>query len=61
MSTFKIVESSNPMFSESVRKVLQRYNFIPAEIGSRKVRMHVNLPFDFVLKGRGGGEDQSAS
>jgi protein TonB len=54
MNTFKVVESTNPLFSESVRKILPRYKFIPAEIGSRKVRMHVNLPFDFVLKGKGG-------
>jgi protein TonB len=56
MGTFKVVESTNPLFSDAVKKILPKYNFIPAEIGSRKVRMHVNLPFDFVLKGRGGGQ-----
>jgi protein TonB len=53
MSTFKIIESTNPLFSEEVRKVLPSYKFLPAEIGSRKVRMHVNLPFDFILN-KGG-------
>jgi protein TonB len=56
MGTFKVVESSNPLFTESVRKILPRYKFIPAEIGSKKVRMHVQLPFKFELTGKGGGD-----
>jgi protein TonB len=56
MSTFKVVEATNTLFVEEVKKVLPKYNFIPAEIGSRKVRMHVQLPFDFVLN-KGGDED----
>jgi protein TonB len=54
MSTLKILESSHPLFTEEVRKILPKYHYIPAEIGGRKVRMHVNQPFDFVLGG--GGE-----
>jgi TonB family protein len=56
MSTLKIVETSNPLFSEEVRKVLGRYRFNPAEVNGRKVPMHVQLPFDFRLTtdSRGG-------
>ena len=53
MGTFKVLESSHALFTDEVKKILPRYKFIPAEIGSRKVRMHVNLPFDFVLN-KGG-------
>lgn len=55
MATFKVLESSNKLFDEEVKRVLPRYKFIPAEIGSRKVRMHVNLPFEFTLS-KGGNE-----
>jgi TonB family protein len=48
MSTFKVIQSTNNLFTEEVLRVLPNYNFIPASIGSRKVRMHVNLPFEFV-------------
>jgi protein TonB len=51
MGTFKIVESTNPLFDIEVRKVLPRYRFAPAEIGSRKVPMYVQLPFEFKLEG----------
>jgi protein TonB len=49
MSTLRIVEASNPLFAEEVKKVLPRYRFLAAEIGGRKVRMHVQLPFLFTL------------
>jgi periplasmic protein TonB len=55
MSTFKIVESSNQLFDVEVKKVLPKYRFVPAEIGSRKVPMYVQLPFEFRLDG--GDED----
>ncbi len=55
MSTFKIVESSNALFDVEVKKVLPKYRFRAAEIGSRKVPMYVQLPFEFKLDG--GGND----
>jgi outer membrane biosynthesis protein TonB len=45
MTTFKVLESSHQLFSDAVREVLPNYRFIPAELGSRKVRSYVNLPF----------------
>ncbi|MEO6525816.1 MAG: TonB family protein [Gemmatimonadaceae bacterium] len=49
MAEFKVIESSNPLFSESVRAALPRYRFSPGEAGGRKVRTLVALPFDFTL------------
>lgn len=47
MSTFKVMKSSNDLFTNSVRTALQRMKFVPAEIGGRKVRMLVQQPFMF--------------
>jgi protein TonB len=47
MESLKVVESTNELFTAEVRRVLSKYKFIPAEVGRRKVRMHVELPFEF--------------
>jgi protein TonB len=49
MSTFKVLKSSNDLFTSSVRAILPRYRFIPAETGGRKVKQLVQLPFTFAL------------
>lgn len=36
-------------FGEAVRAVLPRFRFTPGEVGRRKVRTRVQLPFDFTL------------
>ena len=56
MSTFKVLESTNSLFSDEVRKVLPKYNFIPAEMQGVKVRMVAQQLFEFQLTGRGGGQ-----
>ncbi|MFN2567782.1 MAG: TonB family protein [Gemmatimonadaceae bacterium] len=43
-------ESSHDLFSDAVRAVLASLRFRPAEVGGRKVRMLVDLPFEFRLK-----------
>ena len=48
----RIVRSSNVLFDRSVRNVLRRMRFAPAEIGGRKVRQLVRMPFLFTLSGR---------
>jgi TonB family protein len=53
MESLRIIESSNVLFTEEVKKVLPKYTFVPAQIGMRKVPMLVELPFEFQLhKGR---------
>jgi TonB family protein len=47
MRTFKVLKSSDERFSESIREVLPRYRFTPAEKDGKVVRQWVQLPFVF--------------
>ena len=49
MSTFKVLKTTNDLFSVAVKNVLPRYRFIPAEAGGRKVKQVVQQPFQFSL------------
>lgn len=48
MSTFRVVESTNDLFSASLRSTLDKWRFYPAEAGGHKVRQIVQLPLKFV-------------
>lgn len=48
MRTFKVLESTNELFSSSVRAAIQQWRFYPAEAGGRKVKQIVQLPLKFV-------------
>jgi len=47
MSTFKVLKSTNDLFTSSIRSVLPRLRFYPAETGGRKVKELVQYPFSF--------------
>jgi protein TonB len=49
MGTFKEINSSHPLFTDAVRKRLPTMRFIPAEVGGRKVKQLVQMPFIFTL------------
>ena len=49
MDTFKIISSTNDLFSAAVKDILPRYRFLPAEIGGKKVKQLVQLPFEFKI------------
>ena len=49
MKTFKVLKSSHDLFTASVRNVLPQMKFYPAEVGGRKVKQLVQLPFAFKL------------
>jgi periplasmic protein TonB len=49
MDTFKILSTDNELFSSAVRNVLPSMRFLPAEIGGKKVRQLVQLPFEFKI------------
>ena len=49
MGTFKVLKSSHDLFTNSVRAVLPNMRFYPAEIGGRKVKQLVQMPFQFTL------------
>lgn len=48
----RFVVSDNALFEASVRSALRRMRFVPAEIGGRKVRQLVQMPFIFTIGGR---------
>jgi protein TonB len=49
MSSFKVIKTSHDLFTNSVRAVLPQMRFYPAEVGGRKVRQLVQMPFQFAL------------
>ena len=49
MSTFKVLKSSHDLFTNAVRATLPQMRFYPAEIGGRKVKQLVQMPFQFTL------------
>lgn len=48
-TTFSIVQSTNPMFTQAVGEALADARFVPAQVGGRRVRQMVQLPVRFVL------------
>lgn len=48
--TLKILSSSNPAFSEAVKRALPGMRFSAAQIGGQKVKQLVQMPFQFQLK-----------
>jgi periplasmic protein TonB len=49
MSTFKPLKSSHDLFTNAVKAVLPGMKFYPAEVGGRKVKQLVQMPFQFSL------------
>lgn len=52
VDSVRFVRGDNTLFEESVRTVLRRMRFAPAEIGGRKVRQSVEMPFVFTISSR---------
>lgn len=49
MSTFKVLKSSHDLFTAAVRSALPNMKFYAAEVGGRKVKQLVQMPFQFNL------------
>ncbi len=47
--SIRFSRSDNPLFEGAVKESLRRMRFVPAEIGGRKVRQLVQMPFVFTL------------
>ena len=54
LRTLRVLQSSNPLFSQSVRNALGAAQFYPAEIHGRPVRQLVQLPVTFSIDAPGG-------
>ena len=52
LDSVRFVRSDNVLFEEAVRNVLKRTHFAPAEIGGKKVRQLVQMPFVFTISAR---------
>ena len=48
-ASIRFVQPDNDLFEDAVRVALRRMRFIPAEVGGRKVRQLVEMPFVFTL------------
>ncbi len=48
MSTYKVLQSTNDLFSASLKANLPLWRFFPAEAGGHKVKQIVQLPLKFV-------------
>ena len=49
-ASFRVVESTHPLFTRAVREVLPAMNFRPAELMGRRVRQLVRQQFRFVIE-----------
>jgi protein TonB len=49
VESIRFVRSDNRLFEDAVKEALRRMRFIPAEVGGRKVRQLVQMPFVFTL------------
>jgi periplasmic protein TonB len=49
MKTFEIIKSDHDAFTAAVRNALPNMRFFPAEVGGRKVKQLVQMPFMFSL------------
>jgi protein TonB len=47
--TLRFIRGDNALFEDAVRTALRRMRFVPAEVGGRKVRQLVQMPFMFTL------------
>jgi len=50
MGDITVVESTHALFTEAVKAVLPDYRFTPGEVGGKKVRTLVQMPFAFSVK-----------
>jgi TonB family protein len=49
MGTFKVVKTTHDLFTASVRATLPNMTFLPAEVGGRKVKQLIQMPFEFSM------------
>lgn len=49
-SSIEVLSATRPEFAEAVRAALGRFRFVAGELGGRRVRTRVQMPFDFTLQ-----------
>jgi TonB family protein len=53
METFKVLRSTDVRFIPPVREALSKWRFEPADVGGKKVKQLLQMPFEFTLKDHG--------
>jgi len=56
ITTFKVLKSTDPLFTEAVRSGLAAMKFSPALVGGRKVKQLIEMPFVFSLQERSASD-----
>ena len=49
MSSFKVLKSTHDLFTNAVKSSLPNMKFYPAEVGGKRVKQLVQMPFQFSL------------
>jgi TonB family protein len=49
MSSFKVLKTTHDLFTNAVKSALPNMKFYPAEVGGKKVKQLVQMPFQFNL------------
>src|SRR6476659_10594544 len=49
MNTFKVLKTTHDLFTNAVKSALPNMKFYPAEVGGKKVKQLVQMPFQFNL------------
>jgi protein TonB len=49
MSTFKVLKETHALFTQAVKTALPQMRFYAAEVGGKKVKQLVQMPFQFNL------------
>jgi protein TonB len=49
MSSFKVLKETHAMFTTAVKAALPNMKYYPAEVGGRRVKQLVQMPFQFNL------------
>ena len=47
--SFKVLHATHELFASAVRSALPNMNFLPAEVGGKKVKQLVQQPFVFAI------------
>jgi hypothetical protein len=47
MTTFRVLHSTDPQFTEAVRSAIERTLFFPADVDGKFVREIIQMPFGF--------------
>lgn len=61
MLTFKVLKSSHDLFTAAVRNSVPTMTFFPAEVGHKKVRQLIQMPFEFGMAQASNGRLQPVS